>query len=198
MPRDYGIAGHRGEAPPSSVTTPVYYSGKYYDRELRFDESIYGLCPPPCEIRPSNILVFELFDVSPSKQSGNTAAAWAVLPMCDQHFRVTHGKFRIPFLRGPIDRSINKFETIEKRYANDLNMWLANLYIDIKVRALLMRKMPESATRVHQLITRDSSSAAAVAAVFVCFSTFPENFTKKKRTSGLTSSTLSSTSSTVS
>jgi hypothetical protein len=48
----------------SSATKPVPYSGKHYDRELRFDQSAYALCPSPCELRPCNVLVFELFEMA--------------------------------------------------------------------------------------------------------------------------------------
>ena len=52
--------------------------------------------------------------------------------MCDQHFRIVKGRFRIPFLRGPVDRNVKKYETFERRYAADLSAWLSNLYVDIR------------------------------------------------------------------
>jgi len=137
FPSDYSLSGEAaGEASPmedkSATTTPLHYSGKYYDRELRFNDSIFCLCPSPRDVSTANVLIFELYEMASSENQRDSVVAWGALPMCDQHFRIIHGRFRIPFLRGPIDRNIKKYETAERRYANDLAMWMSNLYIDVK------------------------------------------------------------------
>ena len=48
----------------SAATKPVSYSGKFYDRELRFDQSIFALCPSARDVRPSNVIVFQLYEVA--------------------------------------------------------------------------------------------------------------------------------------
>jgi len=116
----------------AAATKPVPYSGKYYDRELRFDQSVYALCPSPRDVRPCNVLVFELFEMASRETAIDTVVGWSCLPMSDAHFRIAHGRFRLPFMRGPVDKSVKKFGTMERRYCNDLSLWLANLYIDIR------------------------------------------------------------------
>ena len=93
MPKKFSSMGVDVKRKPS-VTAPLHYSGKYYDRELRFDESIFGLCPSPCDVRPCNVLVFELYEMGGEGESEgkDDVVAWAVLPMCDQHFRIVKGR----------------------------------------------------------------------------------------------------------
>jgi hypothetical protein len=99
FPSNYGLRGEAaGETTPmldkSAVTPPLHYSGKYYDSELRFNESIFCLCPSPRDVGPANILVFELYEMASSEAQRDSVVAWGALPMCDQHFRIIHGRFR--------------------------------------------------------------------------------------------------------
>ena len=133
FPKGVGIAN--SDAPfhhKSAATRPIHYSGKYYDRELRFDQSVFALCPAACDVRPSNVIVFELYEMASNTNPRDKVIGWSVLPMVDAHFRIIHGRFRLPFLRGPFDRGIKKYDDVEKRYASDLSLWLSNLYIDIR------------------------------------------------------------------
>ena len=56
---------------------------------------------------------------------------WRCFPICDAEFNVLEGKFRTPLLRGDLDSGIDKFETIEKLMATDLENWLCNVYFEI-------------------------------------------------------------------
>ncbi|GMI03590.1 hypothetical protein TrLO_g5556 [Triparma laevis f. longispina] len=131
MPKNFGLKNDDNINHKSSATSPIHYSGKFYSRELRFDESIYGLCPSPCDVLPGNCIIFELYEIGENGRKSEVVA-WSVLPMCDPHFRIIHGRFRLPFLRGPVDRNIKKYSTFEERYARDLSWWMGNMYIDVR------------------------------------------------------------------
>ena len=77
-------------------------------------------------------MVFELFEMAGGGGGSDQVVGWGCLPMCDSHFRVVHGRFRLPFLRGPVDRAVKKYHTMERRYSGDLSQWLCNMYIDVR------------------------------------------------------------------
>ena len=53
--------------------------------------------------------------------------------MCNEHFGIVNGKFKLPFLRGEYGpHSPHHYKEIEETIANDLNTWLCNLYIEIR------------------------------------------------------------------
>lgn len=139
-----------------AATLPVKHGGRYFDRELRFDQNVYQLCPSKSDVRPGNVLVFELFRLAgggggggagpgaaggascgSSRHKGgeldeDTAVGWCVLPLADSRLRVVRGSFRIPLLRGEPNPSIDLHEGLEKLIAADLEAWLGNLYLDIR------------------------------------------------------------------
>ena len=134
-----------------AATLPVKHGGRYFDRELRFDQNVYQLCPSKSEVRPGNVLVFELFRLAGGAGAGgpgggncgssrhtggeldeDTAVGWCVLPLADSRLRIVRGSFRIPLLRGEPNPSIDLHEGLEKLIAADLEAWLGNLYLDIR------------------------------------------------------------------
>ncbi|CAN0237309.1 unnamed protein product, partial [Hapterophycus canaliculatus] len=141
-----------GDSRPAA-TLPVKHGGRYFDRELRLDQNVHQLCPSKSDVRPGNILVFELFRLAGSGEGGggggggarcgssrhkggeldqDTAVGWCVLPLADSHLRIVRGSFRIPLLRGELNPSIDLHEGLEKLVAADLEAWLGNLYLDIR------------------------------------------------------------------
>ena len=126
------LGGGPSSAALPAATKPTAYSGKYYDRELRVEQSVYCLAPSPADVRPSAIFVFELFEMKSPTNPSDKVVGWGAMPICDPHFRTIHGRFKVPLLRGAMDRSITKFSGIEARYAKDLSLWLTNMYIDVR------------------------------------------------------------------
>lgn len=138
-----------GDSRPAA-TIPVQHGGRYFDRELRFDQNVYQLCPGKSDVRPGNVMVFELFRLAGSSGSGgcegghgnirhkggeleeDMAVGWCVLPLTDSRLRVVRGSFRIPMLRGEPNPNIDLHEGLENLIAADLEAWLGNLYIDIR------------------------------------------------------------------
>lgn len=148
---DDSIDTDGGDSRPAA-TLPVKHGGRYFDRELRLDQNVHQLCPSKSEVRPGNILVFELFRLAGSGEGGgggggarcgsirhkggeldeDTAVGWCVLPLADSRLRIVRGSFRIPLLRGELNPSIDLHEGLEKLIAADLEAWLGNLYLDIR------------------------------------------------------------------
>lgn len=139
-----------GDTRPAA-TMPVQHGGRYFDRELRIDQNVYQLCPSKSEVRPGNVMIFELFRLAGSGGGGggsgtrndssrhkggeldeDTAVGWCVLPLADSRLRVIRGSFRIPLLRGEPNPNIDLHEGLEKLIAADLEAWLGNLYLDVR------------------------------------------------------------------
>ena len=56
---------------------------------------------------------------------------WGVLPVCTPSFNVVQGRYRIPFLKGEVDPTLDKFEDFEDLYKKDLASWLCNAYVQV-------------------------------------------------------------------
>ena len=55
------------------------------------------------------------------------------IPMCNEHFAVLTGKFKLPLLKGEHGpHSVQHYKSMEQAIANDLNTWLCNMYIEIR------------------------------------------------------------------
>lgn len=137
-----------GDTRPAA-TLPVKHGGRYFDRELRLDQNVHQICPSKTDVRPGNVLVFELFRLAGSGGGGggarcgssrhkggeldeDTAVGWCVLPLADSRLRVVRGSFRVPMLRGEPNPNIDLHEGLEKLIAADLEAWLGNLYLDVR------------------------------------------------------------------
>lgn len=123
----YGI----GENHPAT-TRPVKHYGRYFDRTMKVEDSVYALCPPKNQIKPSNIFVIELFHLAGRSNPTDRVVAWTALPISNTHFTVVNGKFRLPMLRGELSPSIKHFRSMEALMADDLNAWLCNIYVEVK------------------------------------------------------------------
>lgn len=122
----YGI----GEDHPAT-TRPVKHYGRYFDRTMKVEDSVYALCPPKNQIKPSNVFVLELFQLAGRSNPIDKVVAWTALPMSNTHFTVVSGKYRLPMLRGEPTPSIQHFNTMESLMAEDLSAWLCNIYVEV-------------------------------------------------------------------
>lgn len=57
--------------------------------------------------------------------------AWGALPYATSSFEPVEGKFKLPLLRGEVDFTMSKYRHIEEAIAQDLDKWLANLYLEV-------------------------------------------------------------------
>eukprot|EP00968_Pinguiococcus_pyrenoidosus_P028764 scaffold8090_cov267-Pinguiococcus_pyrenoidosus.AAC.5 len=123
--------GVDGEKP--GVTKPVKHAGYHYSRELRFEQSVFTLVPARNVLRPSTLLLFELFLLAGPKQSVDQLVGWGALPASDYRFNIVRGRFKVPLLRGEhAFHAVDKFASIERMMRSDLQHWLCNLYVEVR------------------------------------------------------------------
>ena len=125
---------------------------------MKFDESVFSVCPPRSKLKPSYCLVFELFELKNGARKQDRIVAWTVsdfnflflsspfpcflflliiplqaMPMCNEHFAVLVGKFKLPLLKGEHGpHAAQHYKSMESAIAEDLNTWLCNMYIEIR------------------------------------------------------------------
>jgi len=101
--------------------------------QLDFDgHKLYYMLPPSVFLKPSNVVVFEIVNLSSKNTCKDEIVAWGALPIVNGEFEVNQGKFKLPMLAGNIDFNTNKFKDIEQKYRRNVDEWLCNLYVEIK------------------------------------------------------------------
>lgn len=118
-----------------AFTQPVLHTGKFRASELSFHSHAHRMnlmCPSKNTSRPSNVLIFELFQIRGGSNKTDRVKAWGCMPLIASNFDTISGKFKFPLLRGEVDRSIDKYEIFERKICDDIDSWLCNCYIDVK------------------------------------------------------------------
>ena len=114
-----------------AATIPVAHSGKYFNSELKIDQSVFTVAPSKTQVQPGMVMTFELFLLRGSHAPTDVAVAWGAFPICDANFDIVAGPFKTPMLRGHMDPQIDRFERIEQLISADLDHWMANVYFDV-------------------------------------------------------------------
>ena len=114
-----------------SATVPVAHSGKYFNSELKIDQSVFTVAPSKARLKPGMVITFELFLLRGSHSPTDVAVAWGAFPISDPNFDIVSGPFRTVMLRGHMDPQIDRHEHIEQLISADLDHWLANIYFEI-------------------------------------------------------------------
>ncbi|KAF0692494.1 Aste57867_16438 [Aphanomyces stellatus] len=132
-PMSWSVAGDRGiGAEYPGLTTPLLHGGHFYNTELVVDQNIYVVCPSQSELRPANVVVFEIYMLSGQSATKDAVVGWGVLPVCNADFEVVAGRFKVPLLRGDVDHTLTKFHDFEHMYLTDLSSWLCNMYVTVR------------------------------------------------------------------
>lgn len=116
------------------LTQPFYHSGRFYVSELPVHQDMVVVCPSIETLRPSNVLVFELFKLGKKMKHstlGDEIVAWGALPLLTPELVTLDGKYKLPLLRGEMDATMDKFADVEAAYTRDLTAWLCNLYVQV-------------------------------------------------------------------
>ncbi|XP_068787992.1 uncharacterized protein [Struthio camelus] len=119
------------EQPWARTTLPVSHNGNFYNTEIYFGQSIQTVLPPRKAMNPGMVLLFELFLLRGTWTCIDRGVGWGAFPLCDNNFNTLEGKFKCPFLRGPYNSKIDRFQKIENFISLDLDHWLCNLYFQI-------------------------------------------------------------------
>ncbi|XP_074656241.1 uncharacterized protein LOC141909627 [Tubulanus polymorphus] len=112
-------------------TLPTNHDGHFYNTEIRIDQSTFTVLPSKPAIRPSMVLMFELYLLRGAVVPTDHIVGWGCFPICDANFEVIEGKYKVPLLRGPMDYRIDKHEIVERLVSTDLDHWLCNFYFEI-------------------------------------------------------------------
>ena len=121
------------------------YDAENREKEINFKaHQIYFVLPPDPELLPSNVIIFELVNLSCESTSHDTVLGWGCYPIVNGEFQINEGKFKIPLLRGSCQYECDSFKNIEEIYRRNVDEWLCNLYVEIRKRELVDFKEYES------------------------------------------------------
>uniref|UniRef100_A0A0G4HE00 Uncharacterized protein n=1 Tax=Chromera velia CCMP2878 TaxID=1169474 RepID=A0A0G4HE00_9ALVE len=67
-----------GEDLLTSVSSPINHGGKYFETDLRFEQSVFVAAPAKIDLRPSMVLMFELFILRGAASPADRVVAWWV------------------------------------------------------------------------------------------------------------------------
>jgi hypothetical protein len=131
--------------------------------EMHFDCDLHFVCPSSDAVRPSMCFVFELVLLTPGE---DVVVGWGVFPLCNAEFKIVRGAFKTPMLRGPVDLSVDKHETFTRRYMQDVDNWLANLYFAVfpedRITATGEREHETEIRHTSELLGHPSRDMSAV------------------------------------
>ena len=116
------------------ATDPVRHKGRYYDLDTHVHKTAYTVCPAKRDVKPTLTYVLEVFQLGTGKWP-DRVVAWTVLPAVDIACDYTVGKFRLPLLRGPVDPTLDLYSRFESAYTTDLDRWLCNVYVEIRLES---------------------------------------------------------------
>lgn len=116
-----------------ATTRAAKHQGRFFDKALRFEDSVFCLCPPAATLQPSYTLVLELFRLHARTNAMDRCEAWTALPLCSEHFCVPQGRFKLPFLRGCHSPQLQSYRDMEEAVARDLGAWLCNGYVELRL-----------------------------------------------------------------
>ncbi|CAK4098589.1 unnamed protein product [Aphanomyces euteiches] len=168
-PITWTVAGDRGVgAGFPGLTTPLLHRGRFYDTEFAVGQNVHVVCPPQIELRPANVVLFEVYMLSnnSSSETRDVVVAWGVLPVCNADFDVVAGCFKVPLIRGDVDHTISKFRDIEHMHSTDLSSWLCNMYVTVRhlprerldAAGILQREYDVELDFMNQLLKLDDTT----------------------------------------
>merc|ERR1712136_587541 len=115
----------------SGATLPVYHDGHFKSGYLGVQQSVFTVLPSQFNVKPGMVLVFEMFLLRGAMSPVDRVVAWGAFPVCNGEFEIIKGRFKVPLLRGHVDKRITKHSTIEQLISSDIDHWMANLYIEV-------------------------------------------------------------------
>ena len=139
------------------ATDPVRHKGRYYDLDTPVYKTAHTICPSKRDIKPTLTYVLEVFQLGTGKWP-DRVVAWSVLPAVDIACNYTVGKFRLPLLRGPVDPDLDLYSRFENSYTADLDRWLCNVYVEIRLESKEILTGDGSSVLRNQEIVMDYTS----------------------------------------
>lgn len=126
------LGGNVIGSPSGRITAPQTHGCECHLDNLIFDESIQMVAPPKEQTKPSMAFLFELFLLKSKGQPEDRAVGWGVFPLINCDFEINKGRFKVPMLFGAVDPGLAKYSEIECAYRDNLDLWLANMYVEVR------------------------------------------------------------------
>lgn len=111
------------------VTNPKRHSGRFYNTTLRFEQELK--LKVPMILRAPMCISFELFILRNSQFPADRVVAHGFFPLVDSDFELLRGKFKVPLMRGPVDKSIDKYSSLSQMMQENVDTWQCNLYFQL-------------------------------------------------------------------
>eukprot|EP00744_Colponema_vietnamica_P004952 GILI01007322.1.p1 GENE.GILI01007322.1~~GILI01007322.1.p1 ORF type:complete len:905 (-),score=188.85 GILI01007322.1:106-2646(-) len=91
-------------------------------------------CPAAKLLQCYAVLVFEIWQLRVGNYDRtDKVIGWGIFPLVGRDFQVVEGKFRIPLIRGELDKSIDTYRYATSSVQDDLKNWLGNIYFEINM-----------------------------------------------------------------
>lgn len=142
-----------GQSRPG-ITKVFRHGGRYFDRVLRVEDSCFALCPPRPQLRPSNALVLELFELAGRHNPTDRVVGWTALPMANEQLHLVDGKVKLPLLRGEHSPHVQHFKHMEHIIARDLADWICNIYLEFRPMSLEELGVTEALLKVPDYLIK--------------------------------------------
>ena len=124
------------------------FEGNIADREIVLQDKVYLMMPSSLFLLPSNVLVFELVQLSSATSSIDHVMGWGAFPLINYGLEINEGRFKVPLVKGGYQPSVDKFKDIEDRVKRNVDEWLCNIYIEVCFRHAFCLDTPHQVTRV--------------------------------------------------
>lgn len=115
-----------------AASKPVRHRARFHDLDLPLNQPVHVLCPSQADLRPSHVIILQLFQLGTKRSPVDKVVGWTALPACDAEFDVVQGQYKLPLVRGPVNVDVTHYSAFEKLYASNLDAWLANVYVDVR------------------------------------------------------------------
>lgn len=113
-------------------TKSFYHYGRYFDRTVRVEDSVFALCPPKPLLKPSFIFLLELFQLASRDNPMDRVVGWTAVPMCYEKGSLIEGKIKLPLMTGEHSPAVAQFKDMEQHIACDLSQWIGNIYLEVR------------------------------------------------------------------
>jgi hypothetical protein len=118
----------------SAALPPMRYVAKANEPDRFINRSMNLLCPARAVLQTHVCLLIELWQLKVGKFDPNDkVVGWGIWPLVNKDFMVVEGKFKVPLIKGPYDKSIDTYRSITRNLQYNLEYWLCNVYFEIKL-----------------------------------------------------------------
>lgn len=111
---------------------PLRHMAKSSEVDRFINHSVDMLCPAADILQTHAVLLFELWQLKVGRYDPvDKVVGWGVWPLVNKDCLVVEGKFKVPLMRGEVNRRLDTYEAIAHTFQDDLTYWLGNLYFEV-------------------------------------------------------------------